>query len=84
MAELWVGVEESYWNHLNAAPVGSITFKEETEDKVGRRGGRERRGVRVVNEKQHIYTSVCKYTPQIYNFTGNLSFLHTLKRGMFF
>lgn len=46
----WGGWRKSYWNHLNAAPVGSITFLEKQKT---RRGG-ERKAVDVVNQKQHI------------------------------
>lgn len=46
MAELWVvggaeqeEEEESYWNHRNAAPVGSITFLEKKKTGSGGVGG---------------------------------------------
>lgn len=50
MAELWVvgggaeeeeEEEESYWNHRNAAPVGSITFLEKKKTGSGGGGGGE-------------------------------------------
>lgn len=47
--------EESYWNHRNAAPVGSITFLEKQKKRKGRVDGGERKEEGgVVNEKQHI------------------------------
>lgn len=36
--------EESYWNHRNAAPVGSITFLEKQKTGRGGDGRRERGG----------------------------------------